>query len=72
MVDVARYTQEYLYSGCRTLFVSDIPFLSYGLAALCIIIAGVLAFKKTDNWGWFLIVGVLLVPAAATIKSLTT
>lgn len=48
-----------------------IPFLSYALAAICIVIAGVLAAKKTDNWGWFLLVGFLLVPATATIKSLT-
>lgn len=48
------------------------PFLAYGLAALSVTIAGLLAYKKTDNWGWFLIVGVLLVPATSTVKALTT
>ena len=30
------------------------------LSAVCFVIAGALAFKGIDDWGWFLLVGLVL------------
>lgn len=45
-----------------------LPYLSYVLPAICFIISGILAFRSKEGWGWFLVVGVFLVPAAAAFK----
>lgn len=41
-----------------------LPYFAYGLAAISLVTAGVLAYRKADGWGWFLIVAVVLVPAS--------
>lgn len=40
-----------------------IAFLAYLFPTVCAVIAGLLAWKGREGWGWFLLVAALTIPA---------